>query len=289
VIPADEAVTALMAAVIGGATTLLLVHFRLPVAPKALMRTNVSGREVPAILGGPLVFGGLLAVLTIAILAGVGWDAAGDWRMTLSVSLVLAGMGVAGSWDDRRGDERPRGFGGHAAALRSRAFTGGVLKAAAGAVVGLGSGLLLGGGPLQVIETALIVALSANLLNLFDRAPGRAAKVSFLWAFPLVLLGTEVWTVAAAGTIGAVVACTPFDLRERAMLGDAGANPVGALLGLGLASSSSDPWRIVALLVLLGLNLASERWSFSKVIRSWGPLRWADDLGRVDDAESRPK
>ncbi len=66
------------------------------------------------------------------------------------------------------------------------------------------------------------------------------------------------------------------------MLGDAGANPLGAVLGVGLAASLDEPARLVAIVVLLALNLASEKWSFSKAIEASPPLRWLDGLGRPD-------
>lgn len=279
-IPADEAVTGAFAAVVGGATAHLLVRFRLISAPKSLYRTNVNGRAVPAVLGGPLVMSGLLALLSVAVLGALGWDAAGSYRMAGATSLLLGSIGAAGSWDDRLGDERPRGFRGHFRALRSRSLTGGLVKAIVGGVAGLLAGLILGGDLLAVLEVGVIVALSANLLNLFDRAPGRAGKVAFLVAAPLFAFGDASFTVTTGGAFGALAVCLVFDLSETAMLGDAGANPVGALVGLGLAASLSPGARLVASAVLLVLNLASEKWSFSRVIEATPWLRFVDELGR---------
>jgi hypothetical protein len=64
------------------------------------------------------------------------------------------------------------------------------------------------------------------------------------------------------------------------MLGDAGANPLGALLGLGLAWSLPFTWDWTAIGVLLALNLASERWSYSEFVSRTKSLRWIDELGR---------
>ena len=64
------------------------------------------------------------------------------------------------------------------------------------------------------------------------------------------------------------------------MLGDAGANPLGAVLGLGLAVTFGFYLDLYAIVVLLALNLASERWSFSAFIARTPPLRWVDSLGR---------
>jgi hypothetical protein len=222
----------------------------------------------------------LLALLCVAVLGSLGWDAAGGYRMAAASSVLLVVMGAAGSWDDRKGDERPRGFGGHLGALRSRTFTGGAVKAIAGGVAGLVAGAVLGDDLAQMVEVALLVALGANLINLFDRAPGRAGKVAFLAFIPLMVLGDPDWAVVTGGALGALIVCLVFDLRETAMLGDAGANPIGALLGLGLAATLGETGRIVAIVILLALNLASEKWSFSKVIAATPPLAWFDGLGR---------
>jgi UDP-N-acetylmuramyl pentapeptide phosphotransferase/UDP-N-acetylglucosamine-1-phosphate transferase len=70
------------------------------------------------------------------------------------------------------------------------------------------------------------------------------------------------------------------DLAERMMLGDAGANVLGATVGLGVVLTQSPLVRTVTLIVVAALNLASEVVSFSKVIDRTPPLRAADRFGR---------
>jgi hypothetical protein len=205
--------------------------------------------------------------------------------MGVAVSVVVLVMTWAGGWDDRRGDERPRGFKGHLGAARSARLTGGIVKLVAGGAAGLLAGLLIAEG-IAIVEVALLVALTANLINLLDRAPGRAAKVAILIAVPLVGFGEPVWGLAAAGSLGALLGTLGYDLSERAMLGDAGANPLGAVLGLGLAAALDQKGRWIAVVVLLALNLASERWSFSKAIEKTPFLKALDRIGRADHAES---
>ena len=75
------------------------------------------------------------------------------------------------------------------------------------------------------------------------------------------------------------LAALPFDLREEGMLGDAGANALGAVVGtMVLAGPMWLVWAAAA--VLLALQLASERVSFTRVIESNRVLRAADRLGR---------
>ena len=64
------------------------------------------------------------------------------------------------------------------------------------------------------------------------------------------------------------------------MLGDTGANLLGAVLGLAVVLETSRPVRTVVLIVLVVLNLASERVSFSAVIDRTPGLRQLDRLGR---------
>jgi len=148
-----------------------------------------------------------------------------------------------------------------------------------GGLAGLGAGALVSSGAMVVVVGAS-VALGANLLNLTDRAPGRAGKVWLVLVLPLFIWGDAAWVVAASPMAGALLGCLGADLRERAMLGDAGANPLGAVMGLGLAASLPAPGLLIAVAVLLAANLASERWSFSSAIdkRRW--LRAVDRLGR---------
>ena len=86
-----------------------------------------------------------------------------------------------------------------------------------------------------------VVAGSANLANLFDLRPGRASKV-FLVASggPLASNGRGgSFGDVVAGPTGATVALLGEDLGERAMLGDTGANALGAAWGVGAAASMS--------------------------------------------------
>jgi hypothetical protein len=64
------------------------------------------------------------------------------------------------------------------------------------------------------------------------------------------------------------------------MLGDAGANVLGAALGLGVVLACSPGVRTGVLVAVALLNLASEWISFTKVINATPPLRAFDRLGR---------
>jgi UDP-N-acetylmuramyl pentapeptide phosphotransferase/UDP-N-acetylglucosamine-1-phosphate transferase len=283
----DQAVTAAAAAVAGAAIARGLSELALRAPSGRLVRTNVSGKRVPAVLGVPIAVAALIVLALLYVAGAAGWDQARTGDMGLAVAVVVVVMAIAGAVDDLRGDERQRGFSGHLRAAASLRLTGGLVKIAAGAAAGAAAGVLVGDGA-AIVQIALLVALTANLVNLTDRAPGRAGKVSLAVAAPLMAFGDPVWGVAAAGVVGSLLACLELDLSERAMLGDTGSNPLGAVLGLGLGVSLSTTGRVAAIAVLVLLNAASERWSFSRVIERIGWLSALDDLGRARTSRDAP-
>lgn len=275
----DHAVTVVAGAGAGYVVATALVSARIKAPPARSMRTNVNGRRVPVVLGGPLALGALMGMAAVAMAGALGWGPADAGTVTAGVALLVVAMTLAGGLDDRRGDEPDRGFRGHLRAALAGRITGGLVKLVTGGVAGLAAGALVTDGAVVPLVGAS-VALAANLINLTDRAPGRAAKVWLLVAVPLLVWGDAGWAVAAAPLAGALLGCLGADLGERAMLGDAGANPLGAVVGLGLGVSLPSPALIVAVLLLLAGNLSSERWSFSRTIERTRWLRAVDRLGR---------
>ena len=90
--------------------------------------------------------------------------------------------------------------------------------------------------------------------------------------------------MALAPVMGAALGLLPEDLGERLMLGDAGANALGAALGLGVLLTLGPGTRLVVTGVLLVFNVAADLISFSKLIRSTPALDRLDKLGRLKTA-----
>jgi UDP-GlcNAc:undecaprenyl-phosphate/decaprenyl-phosphate GlcNAc-1-phosphate transferase len=245
-------------------------------------RENLRGRRIPT-AAGLIVVLAALAVSAAWLVAEVVWDTrhAGLSRSLESAAIAAAGFGFFGLVDDLAGSPSRRGFRGHVRALAHGELTTGMLKLAGGGLVAIVVVAPWAGQSFRRLAAgSVVVALAANLGNLLDRAPGRTGKVSLLAI--LVLAGTSHFAGVLTGSAiiaGAGAALLLPDLRERCMLGDTGANVLGAGAGLGLVTTTGPRAWTIAAVLLIALNLVSEWVSFSGVIDRVAPLRWLDRLG----------
>ncbi len=245
----------------------------------ALDRTNFRGRSV-TLAGGPA----LAVAATASAALGAGSLPAAAAALTAGL-----GSGAVGLYDDvvgaRPEQKSAKGFRGHLGALRRGRVTAGLVKIAGVGAAGLAASALLSAernrrGAARIVDVALgagLIAGTANLVNLLDLRPGRALKAGVLLGAPLSL-GSR--GGLAAGPTGAAAALLPADLGEEIMVGDAGANALGALLGVALAARTGPVLRAVLLAGVAGLTAASERVSFTAVIERTPGLRELDALGR---------
>ena len=179
----------------------------------------------------------------------VGWLA--GVRRDAAVTAVAA-LGLA----DDLWSGRERGLRAHLAAGR----TTGVLKLAGIPLVGVAATRSLSGG--------LLVAGCANLVNQLDTKPGRALKAYLAAA------------LALGAPLGLAVLLLPYDLRERVMVGDAGSNALGAMLGLKSVEKLHGWGRWTAVAAVVGVNLLGERRSLGALIERTPVLRELDAWGR---------
>src|SRR5215472_14563506 len=259
-----------------------LLRARPPAGATTWTRTNHRGETVTLLAGPAVAIGGVAGALA----------AGASRRDRLAAVLATAGAAAFGGYDDLAGDRRSTGFRGHLAALRNGELTSGVVKLAGIGATGLAAALVADGesglaGAADRVINAALVAGSANLVNLFDLRPGRAIKATALAGGLLVAASGDADAVSAP--VAAAAAMLPEDLGERAMLGDAGANALGALLGMAAATSLRRWDRLAVLSVIVGLTTASEFVSFTRVIERTGPLRWLDMLGRRPAGQTRPE
>ena len=239
-------------------------------AARRVRATNYRGRSV-TLAGGPAV--------ALGATLGTSLEAWLRRQPARAAAAVIAGSiaGAVGRYDDVRGDPE-KGLEGHLGALRAGRLTSGAVKVAGLGVAGLAATALVdarrAGNQSKrvagVIAGAAVVAGLANVVNLLDLRPGRALKVGV--ALSLV--------APVAGALGAGAAVLPDDLAERTMLGDSGANALGALLGLRLVERTGLAGRAAILAGVVALTVASERISFSEVIDRQPVLSALDRAGR---------
>lgn len=271
----------------------------------SLERTNFQGSTV-SLAEGLAVIGGVLT--------------ASAFTSRPAHTAALSVIGVLGAADDilepllaaRSGRRTVKGLRGHLGALRHGRLTTGAAKALAIPVASLA---LTSHHPRLAdrgIDTVMIAG-SANLINLLDLRPGRALKATAGLAGAVLLssaatgccpakiglarrgalqhsaaqhgaapTGAEIGSVPLlSGVLATVLAAAPSDLAERGMLGDAGANILGASVGAAASRILPRPVRVGTAIGMCALTIASERISFSAVIRDTPVLAAIDSWGRA--------
>lgn len=245
--------------------------------PERLWARNHRGRRVPRVLGIGIAAGTAITFLTMAA-AGLPPSA--------EEAIAAGGAGLvflAGLIDDLV-PIGPRGLRGHLRELGAGRMTTGILKllvTAGAAVVVVAS--TRPSGWLAGLAAVVVVMGTTNVWNGLDVRPGRALKAFLVALSVLALVGTGPVVGApllVAMSPWALVALVP-DLRERAMLGDSGANLVGFALGVGIADAVPPSWLWVAAVAAVALNVVADTVSFSRVIDAVAPLRWFDRLGAL--------
>jgi len=254
----------LVATTSAATTAATLGALRLRPPGEAWLRHNFRNRAVHLGAGPAAALGAIAGV------AAAGWA-----PRALTAITVGGGLGL---YDDLAGATHARGLRGHAAAFARGEVTTGLVK-----LVGLLAAGLVAAPPRpgrgqreSRIADAALIAGTANLVNLLDLRPGRALKVVALAAAPLAAAGER----TATALLGSTAALLPGDLGERHMLGDCGANALGAALGLAMVERLGPVARIGALSTIVALTVASERTSFSAVIERQPVLAALDNIGR---------
>ncbi|TMR04198.1 hypothetical protein ETD86_53720 [Nonomuraea turkmeniaca] len=237
-------------------------------------RKNHRGEPITLLEGPAFVAGAGAATALTPGLPG---------RLRLAALVAGVGSGTLGAYDDLYGTTASKGFKGHLTALARGEVTSGAVKILGIGATGLGAAALVSEGPVDTLVNGAAIAGAANLANLFDLRPGRAIKVGLLTGGPLLaaaLFRNAPAAALAAVPLGAAAALLPEDLGERAMLGDAGANALGALLGLAAVTKLGKPGRYALLGTVVALTAAAEKVSFTKVIAGNPVLNRIDMLGR---------
>lgn len=243
------------------------------------VKPNYRRRDVVFPFGVLSVAGALVALIPLVVLRQLEVTSV-LYPKGLDITVYVLGVAFLGLADDMLGGE-PRGWRGHGQALREGRLSTGALKAAGS----LGLALYVTSQPglstgRWLLESAVLV-LATNAFNLLDLRPGRATKVFVLLGLGLTIGAASfsaLWTLGLF--VGPALVAGVYDLRERAMLGDTGANLLGALAGLWLVLTLSELGQAIALVLLVLVTVYGELRSITSLVERVPLLRRLDSLGR---------
>ncbi len=273
--------------------TLVALAAALLLTPPILRHLQAEGFTRENYRGVRLPFPGGIAIVAAGVLAlGVGGaveQLAHREVFAFGLFSVVYVLGVAllGAIDDLLAGSS-RGWRGHGRAVLSGAFSTGALKAVGSLALALYALSGSGSGRGEYLLAVALLVLTTNVFNLLDLRPGRSAK-------GFVLLGVLLSAVAWDGRYGIdpalwvvgpfaapIVVVGVYDLRERTMLGDVGANVIGAVAGLWLLNAFDTTGRLIALAVVLAITIYGELRSLNTLIERTPLLRQIDSIGRND-------
>jgi UDP-GlcNAc:undecaprenyl-phosphate/decaprenyl-phosphate GlcNAc-1-phosphate transferase len=249
-------------------------------AERRHVRPNYRNRTLPFPFGIVIVGAALLALAPLAVLQRLDIPAVLHPE-TLPAVVYVLGVALLGLVDDALGDEAARGWRGHAEAARQRRLSTGALKAAGSLGLALYAMSNLGLATGRWLLAAGVLVLSTNVFNLLDLRPGRAIKAFALLGAGLALGAWSLRPLWAIGVFaGPALVAGAYDMRERAMLGDTGANLIGGLAGLWLVLALSGAGQLVALALLAAITVYGELRSISALVERTRGLRELDSWGR---------
>jgi UDP-GlcNAc:undecaprenyl-phosphate/decaprenyl-phosphate GlcNAc-1-phosphate transferase len=248
-------------------------------------KPNYRARELPCPFGVLVLAASLLALIPLMLVQRLAsTQLFGAEVLPIAVyALGVIGLGLVDDTLGAAGPGRPlrRGWRGHGAAVLRGEPSTGALKAAGslGLALFAMSYLELSNG--RWLLAAGVLALATNVFNQLDLRPGRSTKAFVLLGAGLAIGSGEVRPLWSLGLFVAPALVAGFyDLRERAMLGDTGANLLGALAGLWLVLTLSGTGQLVALVLLAAITLYGELRSISALVERVPGLRELDSWGR---------
>jgi UDP-GlcNAc:undecaprenyl-phosphate/decaprenyl-phosphate GlcNAc-1-phosphate transferase len=261
------------------------------------VRPNYRSRELPFPFGVLVLAAASIALIPLMLVAKLGDTHVFEPPIT-PIAIYCLGViglgllddalgghraGAGGPGADGPGDEArgPRGWRGHFGALRRGELSAGVLKALGALGLALFAGRYLGLSTGRWLLAVGVLVLCTNVFNLLDLRPGRAIKVLVVLGAALSAGSGQLRAMWSLGLFaGPALIAGAYDLRERAMLGDTGANLLGGLGGLWLVLTLSGTGQAVALGVLAAITLYGEVRSISGFVERTPGLRYLDSLGR---------
>ncbi|SDC02457.1 MULTISPECIES: hypothetical protein [unclassified Candidatus Frackibacter] len=262
------------------AITMLLTYIGYPIVKRILCKFNLVSVNY---LGHKIILGyGLLLGINSIIILIVGQKLnLYSKEVTISFIFLTITVTMVGLLDDYFGSEGSRGFKGHFSKfLYQFQVTTGFLKAVIISVVSFLIINRLESNIILLIINFLLLVLMTNFINLLDLRPGRAIKGFLLLTSGIMLIANSLFRDLLLPLLLMAIILLPYDLREKAMLGDVGSNLLGAFLGLSLVINLGITYKLIIVTALIIVHIYAERVSLTKLIARNRILDYIDKLGR---------
>ena len=254
-----------------------------------VIRPNYKNEMIPVGMG--IVFLPMIIINSIILgfvtLNNIWFVSSSNYNLNIVWLLCLAlyifsmmAMFFAGALDDLIGNRNVSGLKGHFKSLFKGELTTGGFKALFGGFVGLVVSVCISSSIVDIIVNTLIIALSTNLMNLFDLRPGRAIKAYLVIMIPIYITLTGYTKVFPLLILPNVLAYFNTDLKARGMMGDTGSNVLGISIGVLMALGYGIKVRLAWLVFLILMQLITEKFSLTKIIEKNRVLKFKDNLGR---------
>ena len=257
-------------------TYLMIPLFKNLLVESNCIRPNYKGEMIPVSMG--IVFLPMIIINGI-ILAFFTVDFISLSCLFIFIFGMMA-MFFAGIIDDTIGNRDVSGLKGHFKSLFKGTLTTGGFKALFGGFVGLIISVSISKDIIDIVVNTLVIALSTNLMNLFDLRPGRAIKVYLVIMITIVFTLSGYIQILPLLMLPNVLAYFNFDLKAKAMMGDTGSNVLGISIGILMVLGYTLKVRIVWLVFLVLIHLLTEKFSLTKIIEKNKVLNFIDRLGR---------
>lgn len=257
-------------------TYLMIPLFKNLLVESNCIRPNYKGEMIPVSMG--IVFLPMIIINGI-ILAFFTVDFISLSCLFIFIFGMMA-MFFAGIIDDTIGNRDVSGLKGHFKSLFKGTLTTGGFKALFGGFVGLIISVSISKDIIDIVVNTLVIALSTNLMSLFDLRPGRAIKVYLVIMITIFFTLSGYIQILPLLILPNVLAYFNFDLKAKAMMGDTGSNVLGISIGILMVLGYTLKVRIVWLVFLVLIHLLTEKFSLTKIIEKNKVLNFIDRLGR---------
>jgi len=248
-------------------------------------RPNYRERALPCPFGVLIPVAALLALVPLTLIERIAHTTI-LYPQLIPVAMYVLGVACLGLIDDTLGERSdaapgPRGWRGHGAAAMRGELSTGTVKAVGSLGLALLATTYVNLSIGRWLLASAVLVLATNALNLLDLRPGRAVKAFVLIGAGLTIGVRELrllWTLGLF--VGPALIAGVYDLREEAMLGDTGANLLGALVGLWLVIGLGQAGQLIALGLLVAVTAYGELRSISELVQRVPLLRGLDSWGR---------